>query len=78
MGEAGADYLPSGSNKVKVWRRWSGFLLLDCSGWVLILGSACVKICCGWAQWNLVCRQLGQEVDSQGAPIAAEWATSHV
>ena len=41
-GEADADYLSSGSNKMKVWRRWSRFLLLDCCGWVIILGSACV------------------------------------
>ena len=24
-----------------------------------------------------VCSQLGQELDDQGAPIEAEWATSH-
>ena len=33
-----------GSNEVKVWGRWSGFLLVDCCDWVLFLGSACVKI----------------------------------
>ena len=33
-GEAGAAYLSSGSNEVKVWGRWSGFLLVDCCGWV--------------------------------------------
>ena len=31
-GEAGAGYLPNGSNKVKVWGQWSGFLLVDCCG----------------------------------------------
>ena len=51
-GEAGADYLPSGSNEVKVWRRWSGFLLLDCCGWVKILGSAWVEIFWGWTHWE--------------------------
>ena len=60
-GEAGADYLLSGSNKVKVWRQWSGFLLLHCCGWVVILGSTCVEICWCWAHWEteLVFRQLG-------------------
>ena len=43
-GEAGAGYLPSGSIEVKVWRRWNRFLLVDCSGWVVILGSVCVEI----------------------------------
>ena len=52
-GEAGAGYLPSRSNKVKVCRQWSGFLLLDCCGWIVILGSACVEIFCGWVHWEL-------------------------
>ena len=52
-GEAGADYLASGSNEVKVWRRWSGFLFLDCCGWVVILVSAYVEICRGWAHWEI-------------------------
>ena len=56
--EAGAGYLPSGSNKVKVWRRWSR-LLVDCCGWELILGSACVEICRGWAQWESGVRCVG-------------------
>ena len=51
-GEACADYLPTGSNKVKVWRLWRGFLLLDCCGWVVILGRACVEICWGGAHWE--------------------------
>ena len=38
-GEARAVYLLSGKNEVKVWRRWSGFLLVDCCGWAIILGS---------------------------------------
>ena len=37
--EAGAGYLPSGSNGVKEWRRWSSFLLLDCCSWVVILAG---------------------------------------
>ena len=40
-GEAGAGYLPSGSNKVKVW------------GWVVFLGRACVEIFWGWAHWEM-------------------------
>ena len=69
-GEAGTGYLPNRSNELKVWRRWSGFLLSDCCGWVVVLGSACVEICWGWDHWETsqVCRQLGQEFDSQGAP----------
>ena len=43
--EASAGYLPSGSNKVKVWRWWIKFLLVDCCGWVVILVSACMEIC---------------------------------
>ena len=50
--EAGADYLPSGSNEVKLWRRLSGFLLLDCCGWVVILGSAYLEICWSWVHWE--------------------------
>ena len=45
MGEAAAGYLPSGSSEVKLWGRWSGFLLVDYCGWVVILDSACVEIC---------------------------------
>ena len=72
--EAGADYLPIGSNKVKVGRWWSGFLLLDCCGWVVILGSACVEICWGGftGKQNRMCRQLGQEFDGQGTPMGEE------
>ena len=50
-GEPGAWYLPSGSNKVKVWKQWTG-LLVDYWSWVLILGGACVEICRGWAHWE--------------------------
>ena len=52
-GEASANYLPRESNEVKVWRWWSGFLLLDCCGWVVILGNGCVEICWGWAHWEM-------------------------
>ena len=45
--EAGAGYPPSGSKEVKVWRRWSRFLLVDCCSWVLFLGSASVELCWG-------------------------------
>ena len=45
LGEAVTAYLPSGSNKVKVWRGWSGFLLVGYCGWVVTLGSAGVEIC---------------------------------
>ena len=34
----------SGSNEVKLWGRWSEFLLVDC-GRVVFLGSAYIKIC---------------------------------
>ena len=50
--EAGADYLSSGSNKMKMWTQWSRFLLLDCCGWGVILGSTCVEICWDWAHWE--------------------------
>ena len=43
-GGAGAGYQPSESNNVKVWRQPSGFLLAECCGWVVILGSACVEM----------------------------------
>ena len=36
-GEAGTGYLTRESNKVKLWQQWSGFLLVDCCGWVIIL-----------------------------------------
>ena len=36
--EVDAGYLPSGSNEMEVWRQWSGFLLLNCCVWVVILG----------------------------------------
>ena len=75
--EAGAGNLPSGSNKVKMQRRWSG-LLVDCCGWVLILGSACVEIYRDWAHWESGVRCVGgKELDGQGAPIGAEWTTFH-
>ena len=45
-GEINGGYLPSGSNKVKVWRRWRG-LLVDCCSWVLTLVGASVEICRG-------------------------------
>ena len=32
-GEAGAAYLPSGSNKMKAWRQWSGSYL-----WTVVVG----------------------------------------
>ena len=44
-GDAGAGYLLNRSNKVKVWGRYFGFLLVDCWGWMVILRSACVEIC---------------------------------
>ena len=47
-GEAGAGYLPNGSNEVKVWGQWSGFLLVDCCGQMVIVGSDCVEICWRW------------------------------
>ena len=50
--------LPSGSNKVKVWRWWSR-LLVDCCGWELILSSACVEICRGWTHWESRVRCVG-------------------
>ena len=59
-GEAGAGYLPNGSNKVKVWR-WESGLLVDCCSWVAILGSACVEICRGWAHWEIGVRCVGIE-----------------
>ena len=43
-GEAGTGYLT-------VWRQWSR-LLMNCCCWALILGSACVEICRGWAYWK--------------------------
>ena len=52
LGEAVTAYLPSGSNKVKVWRGWSGFLLVGCCGWVVTLGSAGVEICWVWGHWE--------------------------
>ena len=36
--EVDAGYLPSGNNEMEVWRQWSGFLLLNCCVWVVILG----------------------------------------
>ena len=59
-GEAGAGYLPSGSNKVKVWRLQSE-LQVDCCSWVAILGSVCVGICRGWAHWEIGVRCVGSE-----------------
>ena len=59
-GETGAAYLSSGSSKVKVWRQWSR-LLVSCCSWVLILGSACVDICRGWADWESRVRGVGSE-----------------
>ena len=44
-GEARAGCQLTRSNKVKVWRRCSGFLLAECCGWLVIVGSACVEIC---------------------------------
>ena len=32
----------------------------------------------GAGKRNQVCGQLGQELDGQGAPMGADWATSHV
>ena len=58
--EAGAGYLPSGSSRVKVCRRWSRLLVDRCS-WVLILGSACAEICRGWAHWESRVRCVGRE-----------------
>ena len=31
-------------------REWSGFLLVDCCGCMVISGSACVEICWRWTQ----------------------------
>ena len=50
--EAGAEHVPSESNEVKVWGRLREFLLVDCCGWVVILGSACVEICWRLAHWE--------------------------
>ena len=36
-GDSGVKQVLVGSNKVKVWRRQSRFLLVDCCGWVIIL-----------------------------------------
>ena len=44
--------MPSESNEVKVWGRLGEFLLVDCCGWVVILGSACVEICWRLAHWE--------------------------
>ena len=66
-GEAGASYLSSASNEVKVWGRWRGFLLVDCCGWVVFLGSACVEICWRWVHWGNVVRC----VSSKGRNLTA-------
>ena len=50
-GVTGAAYLSSGINKVKMWGRLSRFLLVDCCGWVVFLGSVCVEICWRCAHW---------------------------
>ena len=50
--EADADYLPSGNNKMKLWKQWSAFLLLNRCSWVMIVGSASVKICWSWVHWK--------------------------
>ena len=42
-GEAGATYQSRGSNEMKVWWWWSGFLFVDWCGWVVFLVSACVE-----------------------------------
>ena len=78
LGKAGAVYLPSESNKVEVWRWWSG-LLVNCCVWVLIVGSVCVEICriCSLGKRSQVWRQLWQKFDSQGASMEAEWVTFH-
>ena len=44
-GEAGAVYLSSGSNEVKVCGQWNGLLLVDWWDWAVFLGSACVQTC---------------------------------
>ena len=31
---------------------WSRYLLVDCYGWVEILGGASVEVCWGWAHWE--------------------------
>ena len=51
-GEAVTGYLTRGSNKVKLWQQWTGFLLVDCCGWVVILGKACVEICRRSTAWE--------------------------
>ena len=58
-GEAGAGYLPSENNKVKVWESWRGFLLVDCCGWVVIFGSVFVEICWGGDHWESGTRCVG-------------------
>ena len=52
------------------------FLFVDCCGWVVTLGSACVEICWGWDHWKsgVGCRQLGQKLNYQGTLMGAEWA----
>ena len=47
----------------------------DCYVWVNIRGSLLVMGSLG--KRRQVCRQLGQKHDGQGAPMGAEWATSH-
>ena len=58
------------------------------------MGSCCWTVVVGWyflvvpvwnsdepgvtKKQNWACRQLGHELDGQGAPMEAEWATSHV
>ena len=62
-----------------MWRQWNEFLFLDCCGWVVILGSACVEICWGGLTGKQSCLEAaGQELDSQGTPMGAEWAVFHV
>ena len=55
-GEAVAGYL---------WRQCSG-LLVDCCGWVLILGSVCVEICRGCAHWESGTRCMGVQAAGAG------------
>lgn len=51
-GEAGARYVPTGSNEMKVWGQWNGYLLVDCCLLAVILGSNCVEICWRLAHWE--------------------------
>ena len=54
-------------------------LLVGCCGWVVNQDGVCIDVCWGSAvcEGGLVCGQLEQKTDGQGASMEAEWATSH-